>query len=42
MNSAAPLLLVSMPQMNDPNFAKTVILLCDYTSDGAFGLVRRL
>jgi putative transcriptional regulator len=38
-NSAAPLMLVSMPQMNDPNFAKTVILLCDYTSDGAFGLV---
>ncbi len=30
---------VSMPQMDDPNFAKTVILLCDYTSDGAFGLV---
>ena len=36
---AAPLLLVSMPQMADPNFAKTVILLCDYTEDGAFGLV---
>ena len=33
------MLLVSMPQMNDPNFAKTVILLCDYTTDGAFGLV---
>ena len=38
-DSAAPLMLVSMPQMNDPNFAKTVVLLCDYTSDGAFGLV---
>lgn len=35
----APLLLLSMPQMADPNFARTVILLCDYTSDGAFGLV---
>lgn len=35
----APLLLVSMPQMADPNFAKTVVLLCDYTDQGAFGLV---
>ncbi len=35
----APLLLLSMPQMADPNFARTVILLCDYTSEGAFGLV---
>jgi putative transcriptional regulator len=35
----APLLLLSMPQMNDPNFAKTVVLLCDYTDQGAFGLV---
>jgi putative transcriptional regulator len=41
---AAPLLLVSMPQMADPNFARTVVLLCDYTDQGAFGLVvnRRL
>jgi len=40
----APLLLVSMPQMADPNFARTVVLLCDYTDQGAFGLVvnRRL
>lgn len=36
---AAPILLVSMPQMADPNFTKTVILLCDYTEDGAFGLI---
>lgn len=35
----APLLLLSMPQMADPNFAKTVVLLCDYTEKGAFGLV---
>jgi putative transcriptional regulator len=28
-----------MPQMADPNFAKTVVLLCDYTDQGAFGLV---
>ena len=28
-----------MPQMQDPNFAKTVVLLCDYLPDGAFGIV---
>lgn len=28
-----------MPQMADPNFARTVVLLCDYTDRGAFGLV---
>ena len=39
MNGSAPLLLLSMPQMADPNFARTVILLCDYTERGAFGLV---
>ncbi len=36
---AAPILLLSMPQMADPNFAQTVVLLCDYTDRGAFGLV---
>ncbi len=34
-----PTLLLSMPQMQDPNFAKTVVLLCDYLPDGAFGIV---
>jgi putative transcriptional regulator len=34
-----PTLLVSMPQMQDPNFARAVVLLCDYVPDGAFGLV---
>jgi len=36
---SSPILLLSMPQMADPNFARTVILLCDYTDRGAFGLV---
>ncbi len=36
---SAPILLLSMPQMADPNFARTVVLLCDYTDEGAFGLV---
>ena len=32
-------LLLSMPQLQDPNFARTVVLLCEYTAGGAFGLV---
>jgi putative transcriptional regulator len=34
-----PTLLVSMPQLQDPNFARAVVLLCDFVPDGAFGLV---
>jgi putative transcriptional regulator len=32
-------LLLSMPQLQDPNFARTVVLLCEYNASGAFGLV---
>jgi putative transcriptional regulator len=32
-------LLLSMPQLQDPNFSRTVVLLCEYGPDGAFGLV---
>jgi putative transcriptional regulator len=32
-------LLLSMPQMQDPNFSRTVVLLCEYGPEGAFGLV---
>jgi putative transcriptional regulator len=39
MKDFTPSLLLSMPQMQDPNFARTVILLCDYRPEGAFGLV---
>jgi putative transcriptional regulator len=34
-----PTLLVSMPQLQDPNFARSVVLLCDFIPAGAFGLV---
>jgi putative transcriptional regulator len=34
-----PTLLLSMPQLQDPNFARTVVLLCEYVPEGAFGLV---
>ncbi len=34
-----PSLLVSMPQLNDPEFCRTVVLLCEYRNEGAFGLI---
>ena len=37
--SLSPALLLSMPQLRDPNFARTVILLCEHAPEGAFGLV---
>ena len=37
--SLAPTLLLSMPQLIDPNFARTVVLLCEHAPDGAFGLI---
>ena len=39
IRSLAPALLLSMPQMLDPNFIRSVILLCKHSEDGAFGLV---
>lgn len=45
MISLAPAFLLSMPQLLDPNFSKTVVLLCRHSGEeGAFGLVvnRRL
>lgn len=37
--SLAPHLLLSMPQLGDPNFKQAVILLCEHGEQGAFGLV---
>lgn len=37
--SLAPALLLSMPQLLDPNFARTVVLLCEHAPEGAFGLI---
>lgn len=37
---AAPgTLLLSVPQMLDPNFMHTVVLICQHTSAGAYGIV---
>ena len=43
-STLAPSFLLSMPQLADPNFKRTVVLLCQHDEDGAFGLVvnRRL
>lgn len=38
-SSLAPTLLLSMPQLVDPNFNRTVVLLCKHSDEGAFGLV---
>lgn len=38
-SSLAPAFLLSMPQLTDPNFKRTVVLLCQHDEDGAFGLV---
>ena len=37
--SLAPAFLLSMPQLMDPNFSRTVVVLCKHNEDGAFGLV---
>jgi putative transcriptional regulator len=38
-STLAPTLLLAMPQMADPNFARTVVLLCRHESEGAMGIV---
>ena len=35
----APGILVALPNLHDPYFSKTAILLCNYNEEGAFGLV---
>jgi len=39
MKSLAGNFLIASPIMDDPNFSHTVVLMCDHTDDGAFGLV---
>lgn len=36
---AAGILLIAEPFLKDPNFMRTVVLLCDHQSEGSFGFV---
>lgn len=38
-NKFEPCFLIAMPQLNDPYFHQTVVMLTDYTEDGANGFV---
>jgi putative transcriptional regulator len=37
--SFAPTLLLAMPQLRDPNFVRSVVLLCEHGPNGAVGFV---
>ena len=39
VSSLAPSLLLSMPQLTDPNFNRSVVLLCMHNEGGAFGVI---
>lgn len=38
MSDLAPGLLIAVPQMDDPNFARSVVLLVEHTESGAMGI----
>jgi len=38
-DSFAPTLLIAMPQLQDKNFSRSVILLCEHSGNGAIGFV---
>jgi putative transcriptional regulator len=38
-DSIAPGLLLAMPQLDDPNFARAVVLMVQHSDQGSFGLV---
>lgn len=39
VSTTAPGVLIAMPNLRDPNFAETVVLMLEHTTDGAVGLV---
>ena len=39
MRLSEGILLIAEPFLNDPNFDRSVVLLCSYNQEGAFGLV---
>jgi putative transcriptional regulator len=38
-DALAPSLLLAMPQLRDPNFTRSVVLLCEHNEHGAIGFV---
>ena len=39
MSEIAPGFLVAVPQLGDPNFARSVVLMMEHSAEGAFGVV---
>lgn len=39
MQPAPGVLLIAPPMMGDPNFWRTVVLLCEHSDEGSFGLI---
>ncbi|TXI32736.1 MAG: YqgE/AlgH family protein [Niabella sp.] len=39
MEPASGTLLIANPHLDDPNFLRTVVLLCDHNEEGSFGFV---
>jgi putative transcriptional regulator len=39
VKALAPGFLIAMPQMQDPNFSKTVVLMLEHDDEGAMGLI---
>jgi putative transcriptional regulator len=39
LTPATGILLIAPPTMDDPNFRRTIVLLCEHGSDGSFGLI---
>ena len=37
--NVAPGLLIAMPQLADPNFHRSVVLMVRHSSEGSFGLI---
>jgi putative transcriptional regulator len=34
--------LLAMPGLNDPNFAQSVVYICEHSADGAMGLIMNM